>query len=787
MTNDELMSSEPETRNPKFKLLWTRLDWAALAILALLVILFHWRLITPDLADRQSYPPGDFSAQFWAFSTFEARELSAGRLPLWNPCTYAGAPFWADVQSAVLYPFSLLTLLLSGLAGGFSLFALELEAIFHFWLGGTFMYLFVRRVTQSRSAGFVSALVFTFGGYLTGYPSQQLAVLEVDVWLPLILFFIDRALQMTNDEPETRNPKRETQNITLAGLVWGIALLAGHPQSWMLVGYTFTAYFLFLVFTTRHSSPVIRHLSFVIRRLRQLLLVILIGFGLAAVQLLPAVEYTRLSVRAAGLYDKMAGGFPLVDAIQVLLPGVVSHYSPLYVGVAGLLLAIAALFYARNRFTAFWGLWGALALLISFGGNTFLYSPLYLSAPGFSIFRGQERWAFVVAFSISVLAGYGMKQVSRWAGEQGSRGMAGKSFHSSSLILHPLVSWLLLGAIGLVIAFFYGLNEAGWSVESQFYQLLNRAVFLAIMLALVWLVLRVAKTIKHKWLTMALGVLIVFDLFSVNWQLNLDPQPPEWHTQKPAVVAAIEADAADSNDLFRVYNEFQVYDNYGVPFEMQDLWGASPLRLARYDAFLSPPMRIERAWELLNVKYVISWRNELYAPSSIIYQEPAPDGTTYVHRLKKVAPRAWIVHQAEQVPADEMVARLTEPGFDFERVVLVEEPVSRWAGEPVGGEAGERIEVVSFLPGRIVLQVDTDADGLLVLSQIFYHGWQAAVDGVAAPVIPADYVLQALPVSAGAHKVVLKFTPKIFYFGALTSLLTLLGSAFLYFRGAVRK
>ncbi len=786
MTSDELrvkktetrnpkpktQNPKPETRNPKPNIRWTRLDWAALAILALLVILFHWRLITPDLADRQSYPPGDFSAQFWAFSTFEARELSAGRLPLWNPYTYAGAPFWADVQSAVLYPFSLLTLLLSGLsAGGFSLFALELEAIFHFWLGGTFMYFFVRRVTQSRSAGFVSALVFTFGGYLTGYPSQQLAVLEVDVWLPLILFFIDRALRITNYEPETRN-------IILAGLVWGIALLAGHPQSWMLVGYTFTAYFLFLAFTTRHSSPVIRHSSFVMRRLRQLLLVILIGFGVAAVQLLPAIEYTRLSVRAAGLYDKMAGGFPLVDAIQVLLPGVVSHYSPLYVGVAGLLLSIAALFYTRNRFTTFWGLWGALALLISFGGNTFLYSPLYLSAPGFSIFRGQERWAFVFAFSLAVLAGYGMKQVSRWAGGQGSGGVAEKSFHPSSFILHPLVSWLLLGAIGLVIAFFYGLNEAGWSVESQFYQLLNCAVFLTIMLALLWLVFRVAKALNHKQLLAALSLLIIFDLFSTNWQLNLYPQSPEWHTQKPAVVAAIEADAADSDDLFRVYNEFRVYDNYGVPFEMQDLWGASPLRLARYNAFLSPPMRIERAWELLNVKYVITWRNELYAPSSIIYQEPAPGGMTYVHRLDEVAPRAWIVHQAEQVPAGEMAARLTEPDFDFERAALLEEPVSRWAGEPVGGGAGGQVEIVSFLPGRIVLQVDTGADGLLVLSEIFYPGWQATIDGVTASVVPADYVLQALPVSAGRHQIILEFSPKSFWFGALTSLLTLLGSAF---------
>ena len=96
---------------------WCRYDWAVLALLALLTVLFFWRLLTPNLADRASFPPGDFSYQFWAFSTFEARELSAGRLPLWNPYTYSGAPFWADIQSAVLYPLSLLTLILPDKTG----------------------------------------------------------------------------------------------------------------------------------------------------------------------------------------------------------------------------------------------------------------------------------------------------------------------------------------------------------------------------------------------------------------------------------------------------------------------------------------------------------------------------------------------------------------------------------------------------------------------------------------------------------------------------------------------
>jgi len=750
------LNPKPETRNLK-------LDLLIIGGLLALVLLFHWRLITPNAADRQSYLPGDFPAQFWAFATFEARQLGAGHLPLWNPYTFAGAPFWADAQSAVLYPFSLLTLVISGAAGGFSLFALELEAIFHFWLAAVFMYLFVRRITQSRGAGLVSAVVFTFGGYLTGYPSQQLAVLEVDVWLPLILFFLDRAFLYRTPSETTLRPKPAIRDLLAAGGAWGLALLAGHPQSWMLVGYTLVAYGILVQNVKfkgqKFSQSPISNLQSQIPKLAWLALPVILGFALAAIQLLPAVEYTRLSVRAAGVYDKMAGGFPLTDAIQVLLPGVVSQYSPLYVGGAGLLLALLAIFWVRNRFTTFWAGWGALAFLISFGGNTFLYSPLYLSVPGFSIFRGQERWAFVAAFSLAVLAGYGAKRL-RFGVPDGFARLAG---------------WLALGGLGLVIAFFYGLNSSGWSPESQFYQLLNRAVFLTMILAALWVILRVTNNRSPKIWTLGIVALLVFDLFSVNWKTNLDPHPPEWHTQMPAAVAAIKADAGEQS-VFRVYNEFRLYDNYGVPFELQDIWGASPLRLARYEAFISPPMRIERAWELLNVRYVITWRAELYAPSTVIFSEPAADGTTYVHRLDNPAPRAWLVHRVENIAPETMLSRLTDPAFDPRAVALVEKgSAADWRLAQPADSAAESAKVIAndFDPNRLSVRVNATADGLLVLSEIDYPGWRATVDGVPVPITRVDGVLRGVPVSAGAHTVEMVFSPPTFWWGAGISALAL--------------
>ncbi len=791
---------------------WTRVDWIIILSFAALVALFFWRILTPNPADRQSFPPGDFYDQFWAFTTFEARELSAGRLPLWNPYTFAGAPFWADVQSAVLYPFSLLTLALSA-PWGFSAFALELEVIFHFWLAALFMYLFARDVTGSRPAGAIAALVWTFGGYLTGYPSQQLAVLEVDVWLPLILFFIHHAFAITRTGQKissfTPCPLKggHPSSLILAGTAFGIALLAGHPQSYLIVGYLSSAYLLFLSWDTQsrkvaesqsrkqdHYNPLktqnsklfILHPSAFILRLSAwfapLLIFLLIALGLAAIQFIPAAEYTLHSVRAEGTYAKMSGGFPLIDLIQLLLPGQVSVYSPLYVGVVGLLLAGWGVLTAPTRHTVFWALVAGLALLISLGGNTFLYSPLYLSGPGFSIFRGQERWALAVAFSLSLLAGYGFKQLSI-INEQSSKKTLAVNRILPSLL--KITRYLLLLAVLLTLAFFFGLTNTGWTPASPFYGLLGAATRLTLVAALAGLVWLLVPRLPGGVTALLVGGLICFDLFSVNWQTNLYPQPPEWHTQLPAVVQAIKADAAGSpGEPFRVYNEFRLYDNYGVPFELEDLWGASPLRPARYDQFLAPPMPIERTWELLNVKYVITWRQELYLPSTIIYQEPAADGTTYVHRLNSVGPRAWLVSRAEIADDEASLQKIADPNFDRWSIALLEERASELANLRIGEftndapaddatRNSQHISLVTRHSSLVTYRVSTPAPALLLLSEPDYPGWQAAVDGQPAPVLRADFVLRAVPVPAGEHTVELRFRPLSFTVGAAVSGVTL--------------
>ena len=165
-------------------------DLAALLLIFVVWLLFFWRIYAPRSIDRVQFVSGDFTQQFLVFRNFAFDELKQGRLPLWLPCIDSGYPYQADPQSALFYPPALLNLGLNIAAGaqGFSIEALELEAALHVLLSAVLLYGFLHGEVRRRSSAVLGALVFAFGGYLTGYPILQLAILETVTWLPLALW-----------------------------------------------------------------------------------------------------------------------------------------------------------------------------------------------------------------------------------------------------------------------------------------------------------------------------------------------------------------------------------------------------------------------------------------------------------------------------------------------------------------------------------------------------------------------------------------------------------------------
>jgi hypothetical protein len=764
-------------RNDK-QALWRRgyiRDLAALALLLLLCLLFFWRVITPNDVDRGSFRQGDFYDQFHAFAAFEFDQLSKGKLPLWNPYTYSGHPFLADVQSAIFYPLSLLTMLLS-LLWGFSAFGLELEATAHFFLAGAFTYFFARRLFHNRGGALVSAVTFAFGGYLTSFPPLQLAILETVVWLPLILLFIDLGIT------ELGHGRRGIVAcyLLLAGLVLGVAILAGHPQSAMYLFYVALLYFTFKIwYVWKVAAPVLgaggSRFRFGVAALGFLLFV-LSGLGLAAVQALPSLEFMQLSSRPELGYEELASGFAYLDFLQILLPHATGFWSPLYVGIFPLLLALYALYLlvwgelsrdsARQRGwrveIGFWAIVAGAALLLTVGDDSFLYSLFYLLVPGFGLFRGQERAAFVFSLALSLLAGYGFTALMNLAEAETRE----RNFRT----LLRLVAGLALAVAVLTVLFLYGRSAPGATPGGLTDAMLGLGVFVLLLLggSSIWLLV----WRQHPGSGLLLGglaILLVFlDLFTVNARPNVQRRKIENQVRASGVVEELQTRPG----TFRVHNEWRLPGNYGCVYGLEDTWGASPLRLASYEHFVQRVPQ-ERAWQLLNVGYVVTWLDELDVPATRIYEEPVKkEEVDYVHRLEEEHPRAWLVYEVEVLPGeDEILDRLAQPDFDPYRVALLTESLpSSLAGQP----AEQTARLVDSGPSGLVVEVDQPADGLLVLSEIHYPGWQATVDGQQVPILRADGILRAVVVPTGQHRVEMTFEPLSVRLGLAISAITLL-------------
>lgn len=360
------------------------------ALLALLTVLAAWELALGRIVAR-----GDLLLYFYPLRDFAAAALREGRLPLWNPHTFLGAPFLANSQAGVFYP---LNLALSWLPVER---ATALNIVAHLVIAslGGFA---VARVAfgQTRAGAFVAGALFGLGGYL-GAQIEHLNQLQVLAWLPFCALIVRRAA----DAPTLAHVPALSAPLALQ-------ISAGHTQSLYI---SCVALALLGAFDAlRHARTRQRPPRTVLAGLFLPALAAALAALISAAQLLPTLELSRESYRAGGLSFNEAGAFswrPWVAA-RALLP---TFGDPLfaeyvaYLGVAGIALAlIGALGPAPRRHKL-----AALALvgvgaLLAFGVATPLFNVLYRALPGFNLFRAQARWLVLFALGAALLAGFGV-------------------------------------------------------------------------------------------------------------------------------------------------------------------------------------------------------------------------------------------------------------------------------------------------------------------------------------------------------------------------------------------
>ncbi|MCC9078536.1 YfhO family protein [Litorilinea aerophila] len=144
-------------------------------------------------------------------------------------------------------------------------------------------------------------------------------------------------------------------------------------------------------------------------------------------------------------------------------------------------------------------------------------------------------------------------------------------------------------------------------------------------------------------------------------------------------------------------------------------------------------------------------------------------GEVFVHQRLAPLPRAYIVYATEYIPDDaQAVRRLLDESFDLRNVAITAERVNLPA-TPL--QPATPAEIVTYKDTQIVIRTVADTQGLLVLSDQFYPGWQAFIDGEPASIVRVNHVLRGVIMPPGEHQVIFRFAPGSLRFGGLLSLL----------------
>jgi hypothetical protein len=249
-----------------------RMVWPGLALFVLPFVLF-WA----ETLGRRVFYHHDLQYYFFPYHKLVVDITANGHLPLWNPYAFSGIPLLGDGQTAMFYPPNWLFWLLP------PIHALTVVVLLHFSIAGVGMWLYLRRLHFGWLAAFVAALAYMFNGFLVARV-VHLSIMAGAALIPLIFWSVERLLQ-----------QRSRRAFVLAAVLVGVQALAGHPQVPIYTGVGLGVYLLTLTLlgwrrTRRWQSMV---------PLATLAGIYLVGYALAAIQLVPWIEFASFSPRAA--------------------------------------------------------------------------------------------------------------------------------------------------------------------------------------------------------------------------------------------------------------------------------------------------------------------------------------------------------------------------------------------------------------------------------------------------------------------------------------------------------
>lgn len=720
----------------------------ALLVLVLLALIFFW-----PVTFNQGWVPrggGDLVSFLWPTYSYAAQSLRAGRLPLWNPTLYSGAPFVADNQSGVFYP---LNLLMFFLAPGLPYRALEWLVVGHVILAGFNMYGLMRVLlapTEAHQpfAALLSAIAYMFSEVFIVHIGN-LNIVAVAAWLPLACACLHLALT------------RFSFGWALgAGAVLGIAALAGHAQMTLMV---FGAVGLFGVWhiITPHW-PVTHH---TLRGVGLIALIFLVALGLSALTLLPALEMTqftgraRLDYTAASEYSLPWAGLAGLFSPLLFGRGAADFWGPWarvelgYLGVLPLFLAGFAPFKVWRGPALFFVALALFGLLVALGANTPFHRWLYDFVPGFAQLRVPARFILLTDFGLAVLGGLGL---SEWFSTRAATGW-GRRWSIALLIGAPVFLWLAYRSV---------------AVNSDHFANLWWAIGLTLGMLLCGLLLITNNQLRPFVPALALFILSADLLGHGAWVEVERNDPTTGFAPSPALEYLLSQPGPT-----RIDNAAGAWSpDFAARFRLEDIDGLSnPLALAGYQTYLGAVgARGSPLYDFLNAQFIIADKDQPPADDPTIVPVFNEDPLVDVYLNTEALPRLSLVYSAVVVTRGEAAfGALHATGFNPATSVVVENGPALNTPPPTGAS---NLYYLTYQPESFSVVAQTPAPAYLVFSEVWYPGWRAWVDGVEAPIYKANLAFRAIYLAqAGEHTVVLRFEPVSWKIGLTLTTLTLLG------------
>jgi hypothetical protein len=740
--------------------------WAALTY-AVATMTLGW----PALLGRFLVNPrSDQYKAGYAFREFAAASLKAGQgFPEWNPYQFGGMPYIAAMHGDIFYPTFLLRMVMP------TDMAMTWEFVIHLWLAGMMTYLFLRASGVGFGGALVGGLAYLMCGPIASYASPgHDGKLFLGALFPLVLLLLHKGIR----------ERRQWAWGALA-VVIGLAVLTPHPQllEYLLLGGA--SYGIYLL--RAQDAQGVRLPA------RTAWLDTAKGIGAAAigaligmVQFWPVKEYVSWSPRAAGGVSSgyehaISFSFPPEELINTALPqfsGILDnywgrnniHWHSEYLGIV--VLALAGLAFGREVRRSFtWYLTGLLIVTVlwALGGYTPLYQLIYAIVPGTKFFRAPSTIIYISAFAMSALAGLGAQRLldrkasTKWA-----------------------IGWGIAGGVLLLLAVSGGFANLGNSltggqrleaIQDNAGALTMGAVrmlaFLAMVLAAGVAMARGALNARAG--AAVLGLLVVADLWSIERQywpfserasvLYASDATIEYvkAQKEPGRVLALNlGEGANPYDPFLKHSALMIH-------RVRTVLGYHGNELGRYQKLYGAEEGLKQVanpnfWALSNTRFLLTSASKPIFPGMTLVAGPvrnAAGSMVYLYKMPGDNPAAWVTPALVRANDEQALATVLDPRFDVRAVAVFDSaaPVQAATLSALPQPLALKVAATTWEPGKIslTLSAPAPAGSALMVSENYYPGWRATVDGKDATIARADMSLIGVPLTAGATKVELAF------------------------------